>query len=395
MIVQSYLRLLLVWLLLLSTKTISYNVIQWAGFGFSVDDVTSIDWDNLNDRYITPFWSLGYIFHNTFANETADEYGNRNINGEAFNNTAKFTAHDPGSIVVPPIPTTHWRPTRGDVNNGKYYNVDMNEGRVAIFDLVTDKYVESRFIKTKDDTIANLNGICHDPDNPHMIYLTDNGLDLENDSWFASNDSWLDTGYEAVYSLNMNQDVMITNAVDIIYDKLTYVEGAANLLTYTIRAQDCVVNNGILYTIDDVGMSMYNIVEQKWSINTDVVGSRTGGDSLIYVRELNTFYTTSVESGTISKYNPIIDSKFEVVYEGVSMIGPSDITYSSDERLLATASVRTTFVNWIRVNDSLFTVTTTTETTTEITEITEMADDTATAIFTLSRLFCLCVALIV
>eukprot|EP01084_Bolivina_argentea_P175133 303332_1 len=329
-------------------------------------DIESIEYDSVHKQWIIASFRTGtvksfpsdivYMEYNSSDLSTYTDIevdGIPYINVNIWRDSIANSTFDNGNETL----THDWNPEGIEVVNNKLYVVDFWNGRVSSWDLDTKILDGNVFITNKDNEPANLNGLCHDPDNTNYLYITDIGQNF--DKYGVATPS----GNEAIYRLDTDDW-----SWEVIYDRNSNIEGIGNNTNYTITANGCVIKDGMFYAVNfkavdewvDVPGSWITYDIQNygpWKIDYDMLTTR-GGDGLVYIDEINTFFTDDYHNGQVLYYSDDDDNQqFNVLNGLMNMTTPADMAYNPDEQIIAFPQLLTGYVTFIQLK---FTITTST-----------------------------------
>ena len=174
---------------LIFTSIYAYELQNKLPLGMGQIDIESIEYDPINKQYLIASFYFSQVIpfdqdviEDSDYNLTDTSYLSI-LNGFPINiwrNPIAFGGS--GAAGTPfnngefqPKNFTFWRPAGMEIVDGNLYIVDFYFGRVSEYNLNTTTYTTSIFINNIDGLPANLDGLCHDPANPNMLYTTDFG----------------------------------------------------------------------------------------------------------------------------------------------------------------------------------------------------------------------------
>eukprot|EP01084_Bolivina_argentea_P085963 155389_1 len=203
--------------------------------------------------------------------------------------------------------------------DGYLYVGSYNDGSLRVYNIKT---------KTIDNTITGFgvgaNGLCQDPDNDNMLYLTNAGLDLA-----------------AMVPLDEDAGLWSIDITDWTVTRL-YTGSESNLENdYVFHPNGCSVKNGIIYMVEtridlNTGsLGKYTISDGSFVYDEILSVSADGiliNDHYIFVTALGKDWASLTEGGSLLYYEIKGKDGFQTAIGGLSI--PADITFGPHDMIV-------------------------------------------------------------
>ena len=250
----------------------------------------------------------------------------------------------------------------GMYSDGTYLYVNsMSLGTIVIYDISSLEAVDEIEIyhNSTEGIIANLNGMCNDPTDSDIIYVTDPGFNVSTFSTFTS--------HSALYKVNISSKEY-TKLIDFGAVRSSSNHGGNQTVGYP---NGCVVSSdgSTLYAMEDFpdsslgGLIVYDIDDDSWSSISSGIDHwgngvvLTGDDSTLYYSQWSN--NNSSSNGYLYKIEvddiDIQDKSTTIELIANGLINPSDLAIDDDNDIIIVPALTFSspgYIYFIDIGDS-------------------------------------------